>query len=95
MARNWHCRGGELDLIMLDGSELVFVEVRYRKSLLYGGALESITPAKQQKIILAASTWLHQQPEQQQRNCRFDVLAMHGNDQRGYSFNWLQQAFTL
>ncbi len=95
LMRNWHSRLGELDLIMLDNDELVFVEVRYRKSRLYGGALESITPAKQQKIIAAATAWLQQQPQHQLRNCRFDVVAMHGCDQSGYGFNWLQQAFTL
>ncbi|HET6592353.1 MAG TPA: YraN family protein, partial [Xanthomonadales bacterium] len=32
VARNYHCRCGEIDLIMLDASVLVFVEVRYRHS---------------------------------------------------------------
>lgn len=95
LVRNWHSRLGELDMVMLEDDELVFVEVRYRKNQLFGGALDSITPAKQQKIIAAATAWLQQHPEQQMRNCRFDVVAMHGNDQAGYGFNWVQQAFTL
>src|SRR5688572_18789501 len=48
--RNFRCRVGEIDLVMNDGSTLVFVEVRYRVSKAYGGAGASITFAKQQKV---------------------------------------------
>src|SRR5690606_39694605 len=40
--RNWRCRRGELDLVMLDGDTVVFVEVRYRRHKAWGGAIESI-----------------------------------------------------
>ena len=49
ITKNFHCRHGEIDLIMKDRKTLVFIEVRYRKSDRYGGALESITPKKQKK----------------------------------------------
>ncbi len=92
--RNWHCRYGELDLIMLEWTTLVFVEVRYRSSAGFGGALESITPVKQEKIMLAAQSFLQQHQQWQNSPCRFDVMAYNGNHiQR--DFQWLKHAFTL
>jgi len=75
--RNFLCKGGELDLIMRDGHSLVFVEVRQRSSASFGGALASITPAKQRRMVLAAQVFL-----QQQRTvpaCRFDAVAIEGD----------------
>ena len=69
---NWHCRLGEIDLIMKDGDTWVFVEVRYRKSRQFGGALASVTPTKQRKLMAAAGIWLSRQP-QKNIHCRFDV----------------------
>ena len=54
IARNHHIRGGETDLIMRDGDYLVFIEVRYRASASHGSPLETITPAKQRRLIRAA-----------------------------------------
>ncbi|TDQ38887.1 uncharacterized protein (TIGR00252 family) [Thiopseudomonas denitrificans] len=80
---------------MLDRATLVFVEVRYRSSMHYGGALESITPAKQEKIMLAAQSFLHQHPQWQNNACRFDVVALHGNCPNTRGFQWLRHAFML
>jgi putative endonuclease len=44
VARNWRCRFGEIDLVMQDGSTLVFVEVRLRSRSDFGGAAASVTP---------------------------------------------------
>lgn len=49
--RNYRCRGGELDLVMLDGKTLVFVEVRYRATPSFGGAAGSVNWHKQRRII--------------------------------------------
>ena len=77
VTRNFRCRFGEIDLIMREGSTLVFVEVRKRKNRLYGGAAASITPAKQQKIIKTAHFYL--QRYKTLPACRFDVVAWDGN----------------
>ena len=72
--RNYRSRRGEIDLIMQDGDQLVFVEVRYRNSSRYGSAAESVTAAKQTRLISAASQYL--QGQRHTQACRFDVLAI-------------------
>src|SRR5690606_24818947 len=62
LARNYRCRGGEIDLVCRDGATLVFVEVRLRTHRGYGGAAASITPAKQRRITLAANHYLAGKP---------------------------------
>ena len=74
--RNFHCRGGELDLIMRDGVTLVFVEVRRRAGRAFGGAAASIGSAKQARLVLAAQTYL--QRYRMPPVCRFDVIAIDG-----------------
>ena len=49
LSRNYRGKRGEIDIIMQDKDSLVFVEVRYRKNNLFGGALASITPKKQKQ----------------------------------------------
>jgi len=88
--RNYQCRWGEIDLIMQDHSTVVFVEVRYRRSQAYGGALDSITQHKQQKIIATAQHYLQQQT--QQPLCRFDVVVLTGAVQAP-TVRWIQNAF--
>jgi putative endonuclease len=87
--RNYHCRMGEIDLIMDHDNTLVFVEVRYRKNNLFGGALESVTYKKQQKL---QKTALHFLQHYQDRNARFDVIAITG-EHKQQSFEWIQNAF--
>lgn len=95
IARNYHCRQGEIDLIMTDQQTLVFVEVRYRKGSRFGSSAESITAAKQQKIITTAEHYLMHKVKSQQPACRFDVVAIYpsGNDQSSLQFDWIKSAF--
>ncbi|MEI8055491.1 MAG: YraN family protein [bacterium] len=53
VAANYLCKCGEIDLIMHDGTTLVFIEVRYRKASNYGDGIATVTKAKQRKIIRA------------------------------------------
>jgi putative endonuclease len=85
---NFLCRHGEIDLVMRDGETLVFVEVRYRSNVAYGGALGSVTMAKRRKLISAAHLWLAWHPHDARRPCRFDVLAFEGE-----SVEWVRAAF--
>lgn len=75
VAQNFNTRFGEIDLIVQRVNQLVFVEVRQRKANSLVSALESITVAKQRKIIKAAQGFLQQHPQYHNHNCRFDVIA--------------------
>ena len=95
LAKNYHSRRGELDLVMKDKDTVVFVEVRYRKNNAYGGALESITTSKQNKLRITAEQYLQQ--ETKLKNGRFDVVAMtekvQNNGSHTYAFEWIKNAF--
>ena len=73
--RNWRCAAGEVDLIMEDGDALVFVEVRTRSGLRFGRPEESITPAKQARLIELAQTYLQERAASSQL-WRIDVVAV-------------------
>jgi len=91
LAQNWRCRGGELDLVLLDKDSVVFVEVRYRHSNRFGGAAQSVDGRKQRKLARSAQQFLQQHPALEKKNCRFDVVAL------GEAFRpqWIQNAFEL
>jgi putative endonuclease len=86
--RNYRCRFGEIDLIVREGSTLVFVEVRMRTSERFGGAAASITSAKRAKLLRTARHYLAGIARAPQ--CRFDALLVNG---RNYSIEWLKNAF--
>lgn len=56
--RRWRCRHGELDIVALDGSTVVFVEVKTRRGLEFGHPFEAITPAKVRRLRSLAGLWL-------------------------------------
>ncbi|MFW1677556.1 YraN family protein [Pontibacter sp. JAM-7] len=91
-SRNYHCRFGEIDLIMLQGDILLFVEVRYRSSQTFGGAAASVSRQKQQKIIRTAMHYLSQQPQGHTPTCRFDVIAFEASE-AGLHPVWYKDAF--
>jgi len=92
LQRNWLCRCGELDLVMLDGDTVVFIEVRYRRHSAWGGALESIDRRKQQKLIRAAQLFLQKESRWSGYPCRFDVIAIEAVSNTATP-NWLRNAF--
>ncbi len=93
LKRNFACKAGEIDLIMQDDTTLVFVEVRYRQSQRFGGALASVTPSKQQKLIKTAHYYL-QQSTSVLPVCRFDVMALSPSKGK-IDIQWIQNAFQL
>ncbi|MBP0047370.1 YraN family protein [Marinobacterium sp. AK62] len=90
--RNAHCRLGEIDLIMQDGEQLVFVEVRTRSHRDHGGAAESVDWRKQQKLIRAARYLLSRNPHWSLSPCRFDVIAYEGDSESTPPI-WYKDAF--
>lgn len=94
--RNYQCRPGEIDLIMMDHEVLVFVEVRYRQDQRnrFGSAAESVTVAKQKRLIGGAQHFLNSQQGYAEYPCRFDVLAMSGPIDHP-DYQWIQDAFRV
>lgn len=92
VARNFHCRLGEIDLVMRDGDTTVFVEVRYRRDERFGRAVETVTAGKRLKIQRAAGIFLCRRPALASAPCRFDVVGITG---RGAAprIEWLRHAF--
>ncbi|ALV47549.1 hypothetical protein MB46_09515 [Arthrobacter alpinus] len=54
---NWRCSSGEIDIVALDGQDLVIVEVKTRRSRRYGDPLEAITKAKLLRLRTLAVLW--------------------------------------
>lgn len=99
LAANARFRGGELDLVMLDGTPpasgtLVFVEVRYRSGTAHGGGAASVDAGKQRRLIHAAQAFLASHPQWQRLPCRFDVVEADG-DPQAPRLNWIRDAFRL
>ncbi len=87
VARNYRCRLGEIDLVMRDADTLVFVEVRFRASTRFGSPAETVDRRKQRRLAATAEIYLQQHPNA--LPCRFDVVAISGNDR----IDWIRNAF--
>ncbi len=92
LARNYRCARGELDLIMRDGSTLVFVEVRYRKGHRYGSAAESVDARKRGRLTATASHYLQSNPRAALAPARFDVVCVTPGA-GGEHVEWIRDAF--
>lgn len=80
IARQYRCRGGEIDLIAVDRQRLLFVEVRARSRRSHGGAAASVDRRKQCKLARCAAFFLSQHPQWNHLPCRFDVIAWEPAD---------------
>ena len=74
-ARNFRCREGEIDIVAEDGDCLVFVEVRTRRGDAFGSPAESVTAAKERRLLTVAKAYL-QQHNDVPPNQRIDVVAV-------------------
>ena len=73
--RNWRCKSGEIDLVALDATEIVFIEVKTRKTTATGQPEEAVTPAKQRRYKRLAQAYL-QQAGLTDVAVRFDVVSL-------------------
>jgi len=94
IARNFRCKGGEVDIVAKDGDTFIFIEVKTRKTLAYGPPQLAVTPFKQRQISKAALTWLsrnrlHDHP------ARFDVIAIVLEDSYRHRIEHIRNAFEL
>jgi putative endonuclease len=80
---NWHCAAGELDLVMRDGDDLVFVEVKTRRGQRAGRADDAITPAKARRMLAAAEWFVGYHPEHHDCIWRCDLVAISIDERTG------------
>jgi putative endonuclease len=74
--RNWRCRAGELDLVVARPGEVVFCEVKTRRTTTFGAPVEAVTVTKQRRLRVLASQWLSAHPDVHARDLRFDVASV-------------------
>ncbi len=89
VTKNYHCPFGEIDLIMLDQDEIVFIEVRSRKNNDFGSAIESVDHFKQLKLLKSATHYLQKNQLLDSTNCRFDVVGFSH-----HHIDWIKDAFS-
>lgn len=75
LERNYYFEHAEIDLIAKEGADLVFVEVKARRSNTFGEPEDAITPHKEELIRRAADGYLYERNIEDQP-CRFDVVAI-------------------
>jgi len=88
LRRNFHCRFGEIDLIMQQQKQLIFVEVKYRRYTHFANPVTTITWQKQKKLRLTASFYLQQHPHHANMPCRFDAMVIEGTLDNPH-YQWL------
>ena len=90
--RNWRCALGEIDLVLRDGSETVFVEVKTRAGLGYGHPLESITAVKLARLRRLAGAWCEAHPGEA-ASIRIDAIAVVAPRGGGVTVEHLRRVF--
>lgn len=96
LAAPYLCNIGEIDIIALDGEDLVFIEVKSRSSRAYGDPVLAVTRNKQKRIIKTARHFLTNSRLPAFISCRFDVIGLIPNvNSAGYSVNHIRDAFRL
>lgn len=92
IGRNYSCRLGEIDLVVRDGGEIAFVEVKFRSSMGFGSAADHVTRAKQRRIVATARNYLQYHRHAPSQVFRFDVMAI-SDTPRGAEIEWIKSAF--
>jgi putative endonuclease len=91
LSRNYKVRTGEIDLIMLDNSTIVFIEVRSRINDQFMHAVETIDNKKVQRIIRTSRNYL-QRHQDHYDSCRFDIVTLTGKITSA-RIDWIKNAF--
>jgi len=95
LATNFHCRYGELDLVFRKGDDIVFAEVRTRDAGAVITPAETVTYAKQQRVITTAEYYLSIRPWLSGCNMQFDVVEVFYEGEYRCRVHRIENAFTL
>ena len=96
--RKYRCQWGEIDLVARDGDDLVFVEVRTRRSGAFGTPQESITEAKAGRLVAACQDYLEKRVEggaPGDTGWRIDLVSVHPSRGRPPRIEHLRHAVEL
>lgn len=91
VSRNYQRRGGEIDLIMLHGDCLAFIEVRFRTSTRFSSPELTVDSHKQRKILRTAAMFIASERRYARHTVRFDIVAITADEDTG--IRWIQDAF--
>lgn len=96
LERNFRCPLGELDLVTWHQGTLVFTEVRARSGQPGRHPVESVTPAKQRRVLRAAQWYLAKRAVQgPPPPCRFDVVWLTARGEEILESGVIEGAFGL
>lgn len=93
VARNFRCRHGEIDLVMLEDDCLVFVEVRYRSPGAFASAAMTVDRQKQNRLVRTAEMFLATRRGFATHRSRFDVIGIDKRRDGLQSVDWIRDAF--
>lgn len=88
---NWIHRHKEVDIIAQEGADIVFVEVKTRRSEAYGRAMQAVDTTKRANLIVAANSYM--QAIGQNLNARFDIIAIEFDTEGNYQLEHAKRAF--
>jgi putative endonuclease len=92
LERNWRCSDGEVDLILRDGDDVVFCEVKTRRSGLFGTPAEAVDHRKVRKLRQLAGRWLDESAVRP-REIRFDVVEVFPQQRGATRVAYIRAAF--
>lgn len=79
--RNWRCPQGEIDIIAHDGRRVVVVEVKTRRSEMFGHPFEAVDARKRDRLWRLVAAWAGAHPEHARgRPVRIDLIGITGED---------------
>lgn len=93
VSRNFRCRQGEIDLVMLDGDVLVFVEVRCRRGRRLTSAAHTVNRGKQRRLAATALWFIARNPGFANHPTRFDVVGYDRTPGAAPPDAWIRNAF--
>jgi putative endonuclease len=95
LERNYKNKIGEIDLVVSNGKDLCFIEVKTRRSLAYGQPYEAVTYYKQIKIARVAFAYLKHRFGTVDVNARFDVISIIKDESGRARIEHIPHAFDL
>ena len=91
LERNYHIKGGEIDIIAAKDGFIAFVEVKTRTPDFLSDGFEAVTKAKKKLIIKASAVYSYKKPHNLQP--RFDVVSIIVDRKKVVGFNYIENAF--